>query len=73
MAERIFQVEREADGEVVIRIRPDKFVTIPKLARSHLWAAEKESLLALRSLIDASIEQVEKKSKKRKREKVEVE
>ena len=73
MAERIFQVEREADGEVVIRIKPAKLITVPELARSHLWAAEKEGLLALRSLIDASIEQVERKSQKRKREKVEVE
>ena len=73
MTESIFQVEREADGEVVISIRPDKFITIPKLARNHLWAAEKEGLLALRSVIDASIEQIEKKSQKRKRETVEVE
>jgi hypothetical protein len=75
MAEKIFEVEREADGEVVMRIKPAKFMAMPELAQSHLRAARKESLLALRSLIDAAIEQVDKsagKKRGKKREKIEV-
>ena len=74
MADRIFEVEHEPGEGVVIRIRPAKFPAFPESARSHLRAAHKEDLLALRSLIDAAIEWMEKTEKpEKKREKVEVE
>jgi len=76
MAEKIFEVQREPDGEVVIRMKPAKFIVMPELVQGHLRAARKENLLALRSLIDAAIEQVDKshgKKKEKKREKIEVE
>jgi len=74
VSDRIFEVEHKPGKEVVIRIRPVNFPLLPTQARSHFWAASKEGLLALRSLIDAAIELVEKAEKpEEKREKVEVE
>jgi hypothetical protein len=75
MSERIFEVEHEPEGGVVIRIRPAKFLPLfPESARSHFWAAHKEGLLTLRDLIDAAVERAEREEKTRRtREKVEVE
>jgi len=74
MSDRILEVEHKPGEEVVIRIRPVKFPVFPTQARSHFWAAHREGLLALRSLIDVAIELVEEAEKpEEKREKVEVE
>lgn len=75
MAERIFEIEHEPGEELIFRIRTGSFPAFPEAARSHFWAAQKEGLLALRSLIDAAIEQTERAEKPRKKEprKVEVE
>jgi hypothetical protein len=42
---------------------PDELFNLlmPEETRAHLWRARKEVLLALRSLIDARIEMIEKK------------
>jgi hypothetical protein len=68
MAERIFEVEREPGEEIVFRIKTAKFPTFPEPVRSHFWAASKEGLLALRSLIDVAIEETERAEKPRKKE-----
>jgi hypothetical protein len=68
MAERIFEIEREPGEEIVFRIRTAKFPVFPEPVRSHLWAAQKEGLLALRSLIDVAIEQTERDEKPGKKE-----
>jgi hypothetical protein len=75
MAERIFEVEHEPGEEIVFRIKTAKFPVFSEPVRSHFWAAQKEGLLALRSLIDAAVEQTEKveKPKKKERRKVKVE
>ncbi len=51
-----------------------RLLFLPKETRNHLRAAHREHLLALRSILDQAIEQVEKTEKpKRKAERVEVE
>ena len=51
-----------------------RLMFLPKATRDHLRAARREHLLALRSLLDQAIEQVEKTEKpKHKAERVEVE
>lgn len=74
MDDRILEVEHKP-GEVVVRVRTGKFPALPESVRSHFWAAQKESLLTLRSLIDAAIERAEKAEKVKEKgpQKVEVE
>ncbi|HNT24990.1 MAG TPA: hypothetical protein PKM21_11530 [Anaerolineales bacterium] len=51
-----------------------RLMFLPKEAREHLRTARREQLLALRSLLDTAIEQLEKEEKPRhKAERVEVE
>jgi hypothetical protein len=75
MSDRILEVEHKPGEEVVIRIRPAKFPSVPPQARSHFRMAQKEGLLTLRSLIDATLERMDKaeSSKEKKRERVNVE
>jgi hypothetical protein len=69
------QWEQSPDEEFVLRIKPPKGKIIPDEAVSHMKAANKEMLLALRSLIDAAIEKQEEAEKKKgkRRTKIEVE
>lgn len=73
MAERIFEIEHDPGEDIVFRIKTAGFPVFPEPARSHFWAAQKEGLLALRSLIDIAIEQTERAEKPRKKEPREVE
>ena len=74
MAEKIFVVEHKPGEELVLRIKPPKS-WLPESTRAHFLAAHKEGLLALRSIIDAAAESIEKaeKSKETYRSKIEVE
>ena len=79
MGEKIFEVEHEPGEEYVLRFRPHRLRWLPEETRSHFYGARKEMLLALRSLIDQAIEQVEErekgaaKGKKKGRAKIEIE
>ena len=61
--------------EFVLRFKPPLLKILPEETKGHIKAVRKETLLALRSLIDAAIGQVEKAEKKSrtKRTKIEVE
>ena len=63
MGERIFEVERKPGEEIVFRFRRGRLHWLPQETRSHIYEARKETLLALRSLIDRAIELVEEKEK----------
>jgi hypothetical protein len=65
MSERIFEVEHEPGEEFVLRFRPHRLRWLPEETRSHIYISRKESLLALRSLIDRAIEQIEEREKTR--------
>ncbi len=64
MAERIFEIEHEPGKGFVVRINTAGIPLFSEEVQSHLRTARKERLLALRSLIDAAIEQAEKPRKK---------
>lgn len=57
--------EEGKEREFVIRIRPPKL--LPSETASHVRAAQKEMLLAVRSVLDALIDRVEEPEKRRKR------
>jgi len=68
MAEKIFEIEHEGE-EVILRFkRPD--VHLSEETRGHLKIVRKETLLAIRSILDRAIEGTEDteqgKGKKRK-------
>ena len=73
MAEKILEIEQEGE-EVVLRFRRPSFRHVPEDTKSHLRTARKETLLAIRSLLDEAIERAEKaeKGKEKKRAKIEV-
>jgi len=73
MTEKIFEVEHKPGEEIVLRFRTAKLPVFPESARSHFWAAEKEGLLALRDLIDAAIDTMEKAGKPQSKERTKVE
>lgn len=64
------------EEELVLRFHRPDIEVIPKEARQHLWAAQKEFLLALRALFDAIIEGVEARERRQaqgRRKKIPVE
>ena len=74
MSDTIFEVEHHPGEEVVLRIRSPKLWGLPDSTREHILAAQKETLLALRTLLDRVIERAEKpqEGKRRKRTKIKV-
>ncbi len=73
MRESILEVEHNpGEEEIIVHFRPPKML-LPPSTRTHLRAAEKEALLALRSLIDAAIETIEEKEKGERKERINIE
>ena len=78
MEKGFIQIERRPGEELVVRLQAPEFKKFPTAARGHMLAAGKETLLTLRSLLDAAIESMEKAetksaTKKQRRTKIEVE
>ena len=73
MSEKILEIERNAE-EVILRFRQPVLQLLPVEAKAHFKAARKETLLAMRSLLDAAIGRLERSEEARgkKRAKVEV-
>lgn len=72
MAEKIFEIEHQPGEELVLRFKGPILSMMPEAARSHFRVAQKEALLALRSLLDVAIERAEKAEKPKQRTKVEI-
>ena len=74
MTDTILKVEHHPGEEVVLHFKSPKFRMLPDTTRGHLLVAQKEILLALRSMLDSAIERTEEsgKTKGRKRTKIEV-
>ena len=74
MSDSIFEVEHHPGEEIVLRFKSPKFWGLSDSTRQHLLAAQKEMLLALRSMLDRAIERMEEseKAKRRKKTKIEV-
>lgn len=73
MDDKVFEVEHRPGEELVLRFRPPMIHIVPPEARTHIKAAEKEFLLALRSLLDAAIECIEKSEKPKAKERTKIE
>jgi len=75
MGEKIFEVERVSEEEIILRLRTDKLKLLPDSTKAHMKIAGRELLLALRSLVDAAVESLEQKKegKGKRRTKIEVE
>ena len=73
MMGKILEIEQQGE-EVILRFKRPSLSHLPEDTRSHLRIARKETLLAIRSLLDEAIEQTEKaeKGKQKKRTKIEV-
>jgi len=74
MGESIFEIEHRPGEEIVLRFKSPSIPIMPEETKSHFRMAQKEVLLALRSLLDKAIEQAEEaeKTKSKKRTKIEV-
>jgi len=74
MGEKILELERISEEEVVLRLRTKRLGLLPNSTREHVRTAGRELLLALRSLVDAALEYSEQKEEtKKKRAKIDVE
>lgn len=60
--ERILEVSRSPEGDIVIRLCPPR--PLPGEVRHHLLGVSREGLLALRSLLDVALHRVEEAEKK---------
>lgn len=63
MSDSIFEVEHRPGEELVLRFRAPKLKGLPQETKKHIMTAQKEFLLALRSLIDGAVELIEKAEK----------
>ncbi len=74
MSDSIFEIEHHPGGEIVLRFKSLKLWELPDSTREHLSAARREMLLALRSMLDRTIERAERseETKRKKRAKIEV-
>ena len=74
MKDSIIEIEHRPGGEIVLRFKSPGISAIPAETIAHFVTAQKEMLLALRSLLDSAIkyaEQAEKPGTK-KRSKIDV-
>ena len=61
MAKSLIECEYRPGEAIVVRINPVKLSILPESTRSHVRAARKEMLLAVRSLLDEAIAWMERK------------
>jgi hypothetical protein len=63
MAERFIEVDYSRQEGFIVRVRPNRFKLLPESTREHLVSANKEFLLAIRSLVDETISRIEAREK----------
>ncbi len=75
MAEKFFECEYSPEEGFSLRIRRPALHALFPEARGHLLEARKETLLAVRSMVDMALERLEEKegARKRRRRRIEVE
>jgi hypothetical protein len=64
MAGRLLEIDCNRDEGLTIRLKPRTLSLLPESTRGHLRAANKELLLALRSVIDSAIEYTEQQEQR---------
>jgi len=74
--DRVIEIEHNPDGVVVLRFKSPMLTgLLAEPTKKHVVAAQREMLLALRSMLDTAIEgaeQVERKTTNKKKTKIEV-
>lgn len=74
MTQKLFEYEYRPGEELVLRFRSPSGRLLPPEVRNHWLEAQKELLLALRSLVDAAIALVEEReSAQSRRQEIRVE
>jgi hypothetical protein len=63
MTRGVIEWEHRPGDEFVLRFKPPISKIVPDEARGHIRAARKEMLLAVKSLIDATIARLEEEKK----------
>ena len=63
MDEGFFEVQYKPGQELVIRVRPLRLGTVKNEAFNHFLAANREGLLAVRSILDAAIKATDRPEK----------
>ncbi len=63
MSGKLFECEITEDDELVMRFHMPAFRRVLPETRSHFVAARKETLLAIRSLVDAALERMPEEPK----------
>jgi hypothetical protein len=76
MSDRIFEIEHHPDGVILLRFKsPTLTGLLAEPTKRHVVAAQREIMLALRSMLDTAIEgaeQVERKATNKKKTKIDV-
>jgi hypothetical protein len=74
VAEKFFECEYSPEEGFSLRIRKPAFQAFSPEARSHLLEARRETLLAMRSMVDAALGRLEEKegARGRRRRRIEV-
>jgi hypothetical protein len=67
VAEKFFECDYSPEEGFSLRIRRPVLRTLCPEARGHILEARKETLLALRSMVEAALERLEEKEDTRKR------
>jgi hypothetical protein len=67
MAEKFFECEYSPEEGLSLRIHKPAFRAFSPEARGHLLDARRETLLALRSMVEAALERLEEKEGGRSR------
>ncbi|MCX6023707.1 MAG: hypothetical protein NTZ05_18645 [Chloroflexi bacterium] len=60
---KMFDMERNDDGSMTFTVRPPKLDFEPGGVAAHVLAAQKEMLLAVRSLLDGALAATDKREK----------
>ncbi len=73
MIEKVFELEHRPGEEWVFHLRPGMMRCLPEATTSHIYAAQKEGLLAIRGLIDCAIERLDEEGKDERKGRTKIE
>lgn len=72
MSDSILEVEHRPNEELVLRLKAPRFWGLSEPTKQHVMVAQKEMLLALRSLLDRAIEKTEEAEKTKRKTKTRI-
>jgi len=72
MRENFLEIERHPDGVIVLRFKSPKLWGIPEPTIQHVMTAQREMLMALRTILDKAIEKTEQAEKTKAKRKTKI-